>query len=177
MAEIQKSTKNEKIGKRTKILWKTEKRSVPETATWHFWVTENRKTWKYLRKPASCRNQKAVLKSCGKRENTQKTMKSGGNPENRKKKLPKNIKFFTECRKRTPYNPPHIAKVMISRLTKHLDKINFINQNPGCWIRRNKFFMNSAEYHVDGTVKERERWNLLFFLGIALINTWRYWEV
>ena len=41
-------------------------------------------------------------------ENTQKTMKSDGEPENRKKATVrrKNIKFSAESRKLTPYNPP-----------------------------------------------------------------------
>ena len=86
---------------------KPEKRRVPETE-----MTFLNKMLKYLRKTVfeNCGNQKAVLKSCGKPENTQKTMKSGGNPENREKatETRKHMKFSTESRKQTPYNLPSI---------------------------------------------------------------------
>ena len=41
----------------------------------------------------NCGNRKALLKSCGKPENTHKTMKSGGKPENRKKSYGKTEKY------------------------------------------------------------------------------------
>ena len=48
---------------------------------------ETQKTCKYLRKTVfeNCRNRKADFKSCGKLEHTQKTMKSGENPDSGKK--------------------------------------------------------------------------------------------
>ncbi len=61
---------------------------------------------KYLRKTENCGNQKAVLKSCGKHPKENEKWQKAGKQEKKLRKAGKNIKFSTESRKRTPYNPP-----------------------------------------------------------------------
>ena len=59
-------------------------------------------------------------------ENTQKTIKSGGKPENRELEKPmesrESLKLSTESQKRTPYNPPPL----ICTKMKHCLAIDFI---------------------------------------------------
>ncbi len=62
---------------------KTGKRSEPETGKWHFWVTENRKSWKYLRKTENCFWKLRKPESCF--EKLRKTGKHPKDNENRRK--------------------------------------------------------------------------------------------
>ncbi len=111
MAESRKK-KTLKMAENWKRGNRSEKRSVPETGKWHFWVTANPKTWKYLRKTENCWNQTSVLKSHGKGK--KKTMKSGGNRKTGKKlrKAGKATKFLRKAGNGPPITPPQ-ANVML----------------------------------------------------------------
>ena len=93
---------------------KEKNRSMPQIT----FLSHEKKTLKYLRKQKTavflnCRSRKPFLKSCGKTENTRKTVKSGGNRKQ---------KNFCRSQKQTPSNNPSyyysVLKIPITRLPK-----------------------------------------------------------
>ena len=113
----------------------------------------------------SCGNRKAVSKSCGKPENTQKTIKSGGNSQNRK--AAENIKFYTESQKQTPQTPPPPSLTLLfdqlgHRMTIEWDMWPFrtMHQSDLCllgwnhklmWTKNSDFYLWIADRTLEWT--------------------------